>query len=212
MRRFALACVALLSFGVLAKKAAPAAPAASRARAAAPAASAAPAPSSAPAASGAPMGEPRGGPLAGPALEARTEEIASLLRCPVCQGLSVADSPATMARAMKVQVREKLAAGYDQDQILDDFERSYGEFVRLKPVLHGVNWLVWGGPVLALLLGGLMVVFTLRHARRAAVATESPGLPSREALPDDRRLAQAVLRVRELAYGWPGGIPPGSRS
>jgi len=47
---------------------------------------------------------------------------------------------------MKAEVRDKLAAGYDQEQILADFEHSYGEFVRLKPTLRGVNWLVWFGP------------------------------------------------------------------
>ncbi|MFL5370415.1 MAG: cytochrome c-type biogenesis protein CcmH, partial [Myxococcales bacterium] len=70
-----------------------------------------------------PMGRPAGTPLAGSQLDARTEEVAGLLRCPVCQGLSVADSPATMARNMKLEVRDKLAAGYDQEQILADFER-----------------------------------------------------------------------------------------
>src|SRR5207248_664527 len=91
-----------------------------------------------------------GGPqLSGPELDARTDEIGALLRCPVCQGLSVADSPATMARNMKAEVREKLAAGYDQERILADFERSYGEFVRLQPPMRGVNWLVWFGPVAA---------------------------------------------------------------
>ncbi len=81
----------------------------------------------------------------GEALLARTEDVAGLLRCPVCQGLSVADSPATMAVNMKAQVREMLAAGYDQEQILAYFEHSYGEFVRLQPPLRGVNWLVWLG-------------------------------------------------------------------
>ena len=64
------------------------------------------------------VGAPKGRPLAGDALTARTEDVASLLRCPVCQGLSVADSPATMAVNMKVEVRELLAKGYDQDQVL----------------------------------------------------------------------------------------------
>ena len=155
-------------------------------------------------------GPPRGPPLSGPALDARTESVASLLRCPVCQGLSVADSPATMARNMKAEVREKLAAGYEQDQILADFERSYGEFVRLEPTLHGVNWLVWIGPVAGLFIGALIVISTLRRSRAAGAAAEA--IPSRQTLPDDRRLAAAVLRVRELAHGWPNGLPPGSRS
>ncbi|HET9752492.1 MAG TPA: cytochrome c-type biogenesis protein [Myxococcales bacterium] len=159
---------------------------------------------------GSTLGAPRGQPLSGAALDARTEDVAGLLRCPVCQGLSVADSPATMARDMKAKVREELAAGYDKDQILEDFERSYGEFVRLQPTLHGVNWLVWLGPIAALLLGAVLIRRMLRTpaAGKAAAPAQAASAPSRDALPDDPRLAAAVLRVRELAYGWPGGIRP----
>ncbi|HET7786750.1 MAG TPA: cytochrome c-type biogenesis protein [Myxococcales bacterium] len=160
---------------------------------------------------GSTLGAPRGQPLSGAALDARTEDVAGLLRCPVCQGLSVADSPATMARDMKAKVREELAAGYDKEQILADFERSYGEFVRLQPTLHGVNWLVWLGPVAALLLGAFLIQRALRTSggAKAAAPAQAVSVPSRDALPDDPRLAAAVLRVRELAYGWPGGVRPG---
>jgi cytochrome c-type biogenesis protein CcmH len=159
------------------------------------------------------LGTPRGQPLSGAALDARTDDVAGLLRCPVCQGLSVADSPATMARDMKAKVREELAAGYDKEQILEDFERSYGEFVRLQPTLHGVNWLVWLGPIAALLLGGFLIQRALRTSggAKTAAPAQAVGVPSRDALPDDPRLAAAVLRVRELAYGWPGGVRPGQQ-
>ena len=162
----------------------------------------------------APIGAPAGTPISGSQLDARTEEVAGLLRCPVCQGLSVADSPATMARNMKLEVREKLAQGYDQEQILAHFERSYGEFVRLSPLLRGVNLLVWLGPLAVLLGGGAVVTWLLKRSRppagseRAAERAGASSLPSRDTLPDDARLAAAVRRVRELAYGWPGGIPP----
>jgi cytochrome c-type biogenesis protein CcmH len=157
------------------------------------------------------VGAPNGRPLAGEALAGRTEEVASLLRCPVCQGLSVADSPATMAVNMKAEVRELLARGYDQDQILAYFEHSYGEFVRLQPPLRGVNWLVWALPILGLATGGFFVVRALgarRGPTAAAPAADEP-VPGRGTLPDDPKLARQVRRVRELAYGWPGGEPPG---
>jgi cytochrome c-type biogenesis protein CcmH len=156
------------------------------------------------------VGPPRGRALAGAALDARTEDVAGLLRCPVCQGLSVADSPATMAVSMKGQVKELLAQGYDQEQILAYFENSYGEFVRLEPPLRGVNWLVWLGPLLALAVGGAIIMATLRARRRVPAGEAAAPLPGPGTLPDDPELARHVRRVRELAYGWPDGRPPGS--
>ena len=154
------------------------------------------------------VGPPKGQPLAGAPLDARTEEVGGLLRCPVCQGLSVAASPASMASNMKAEVRTLLAAGYTEDQVLAYFERSYGEFVRLQPQLRGVNWLVWLGPVAGLLAGGATVFLALRRSAAKAQAASSEALPTRDTLPDDEALRAAVLRVRELAYGWPGGVPP----
>jgi cytochrome c-type biogenesis protein CcmH len=159
------------------------------------------------------VGPPKGQALAGEALLSRTDDVAGLLRCPVCQGLSVADSPATMAVNMKAQVRDMLAAGYDQEQILAYFERSYGEFVRLQPPLRGVNWLVWLGPVLALAAGGFFVTRALSARGTAEPApAEADALPGAATLPDDPELARYVRRVRELAYGWPEGRPPGSEA
>jgi cytochrome c-type biogenesis protein CcmH len=105
------------------------------------------------------LGVPQGSPLSGAGLEQRTHEVASLLRCPVCQGMSVADSPSTVALDMKQKVRELLARGYTQEQILGYFEGSYGQFVRLKPT----NPVVWILPVVVLLVGAVLVVVTLRR-------------------------------------------------
>lgn len=158
------------------------------------------------------VGPPRGTPVAAAALETRAREVAALLRCPVCQGLSVADSPATMAMKMKAEVREMVAAGYDQDQILAYFERSYGEFVRLKPPLRGVNWLVWLAPALGLVLGLVVVAWALRAPGEAADkgAPSSASAAQADSPPDDPALVPYLLRVREMAYGWPGGVRPGS--
>jgi cytochrome c-type biogenesis protein CcmH len=162
------------------------------------------------------MDLPRGGPLSGTALDARTQEVGGLLRCPVCQGLSVADSPSLMARNMKAEVREQLAAGYDQEQILARFERSYGEFVRLEPRMRGANLVIWLGPLAALLGGAGFVAFWLRRSRgerQGAPSVEGNRVaPARDTLPEDATLAAAVRRVRELAYGWPGGVPPPPRA
>jgi len=158
-------------------------------------------------------GPPRAPRLTGAALEAEAKHIAAVLRCPVCQGLSVGDSPSAMATNMRQQIRELVAAGFDEDQILSYFEASYGEFVRLQPPLRGVNWLVWIAPGLGLLLGLGVVSWVLRGASTEtskAVAAAAPSVDVvPDPLPDDPALAKAVLRVRELAYGWPGGVRPG---
>jgi cytochrome c-type biogenesis protein CcmH len=114
-----------------------------------------------------------------------------------------------MAQNMKAEVRGLVARGYTEEQVLAYFERSYGEFVRLKPQLRGVNWLVWLGPLAGLLAGGAIVALTLRRSAAAQGALASPlDLPGRDTLPDDERLAAALRRVREMAYGWPGGKAP----
>lgn len=116
---------------------------------------------------------PLGPPLSGAALERATEEVSSLMRCPVCQGLSVADSPASSAVDLKAEVRRMLALGYSRDQVIAAFERSYGEFIRLEPKAEGFNWLVWLMPVLALAVGALVIFFRLRP-QRPAPPTSTP--------------------------------------
>jgi cytochrome c-type biogenesis protein CcmH len=114
---------------------------------------------------------------------------------------------------MRKEVRDLLLRGYDEEQILAYFEGAYGEFVRLEPKLVGVNWLVWLAPLAGLLAGGLLVGWTLRRTQPSPLAPESGSIEasdveSRERLPDDPALAEYVKRVREQAYGWPGGQQP----
>lgn len=120
------------------------------------------------------VGAPQGVPLTGQTLDRRTVEVSALLRCPVCQGLAVADSPAEMAVNMKHQVRDLLARGYTQEQILRYFEQSYGEFVLLKPKFEGFNRLVWLLPLGALLVGAAIVFVKLKNLERGAETTPPP--------------------------------------
>lgn len=115
------------------------------------------------------IGEPKGQPLTGEELDRVTHEVSSLMRCPVCQGLSVADSPTPSAVAMKEEVRQFLAAGYTQTQILTYFEQSYGEFIRLEPKPKGFNLLVWILPIAGLIAG---VVIIARRIKRPATAED----------------------------------------
>ncbi len=133
------------------------------------------------------LGSPAGPPLSGAALETLTEEVSSLMRCPVCQGLSVADSPTPLAAAMKNEVRDLLAAGYSREQVMEYFEQSYGEFIRLAPHARGFNLTVWLAP-LALLLVGAAMIFRRRRAREQAT--------TRAATETDPDLAAYRERVR----------------
>ena len=116
------------------------------------------------------VGAPQGTPLAGAQLFQRTSEVASLLRCPVCQGMSVDGSPSEMAVNMKGQVRELLSRGYTEEQILEYFELSYGQFVLLRPKFEGVTAAVWVIPIVALLAGIGITFFSLRKLSRKADA------------------------------------------
>lgn len=113
---------------------------------------------------------PQGTPLQGAELDRRTQAIASEIRCPVCQGLSIADSPSEMAVNMKAEVRDLVARGYTQEQINRHFERSYGQFVLLRPKFRGVNTLVWILPIAALAGGAFVVFLTLRKITKGATS------------------------------------------
>ena len=126
--------------------------------------------------------------MTGEALNRRSAEIAGLLRCPVCQGLSIADSPSEMAANMKGQVHELLSRGFTQEQILRYFELSYGQFVLLKPKFEGVNALVWILPVLALVVGAVIVVLKMRKLQAAPPPV----------VKTDEAVDPYVARVREL--------------
>jgi cytochrome c-type biogenesis protein CcmH len=140
------------------------------------------------------VGQPQGTPIAaGAQLEQRTNEVGGLLRCPVCQGMAVADSPAEMAVNMKGQVRELLERGYTEEQILRYFELSYGQFVLLRPKFEGMNRMVWLLPVIALILGSAIVFFKLRKLEAAPrTSNQQPATT-----PED----PYVARVRDLVGG-----------
>jgi cytochrome c-type biogenesis protein CcmH len=113
------------------------------------------------------LGAPEGRRLAGDELAERTHAVAALMRCPSCQGLSVADSHTAASAAMRAKVERLLALGYSEEQVLAYFEASFGEFIRLAPRPEGFNLVVWIAPIVALALGVVLVAWRLRSARNA---------------------------------------------
>jgi len=83
----------------------------------------------------------------------RVDRISAELRCPVCQGLSVADSPSETARSMRALVAQRVAEGRSDDEIRAEFVRSYGDWILLSPPLLSANGLVWLAPLLAIAFG-----------------------------------------------------------
>ncbi|MEZ5872427.1 MAG: cytochrome c-type biogenesis protein [Nitratireductor sp.] len=97
--------------------------------------------------------------LPDPALEARARTLSAELRCMVCQNQSIDDSDASLARDLRVLVRERLVAGDSNEEVLDYLVSRYGEFVLLKPRLSMRNVVLWGTPVALLVLAGLAFIF-----------------------------------------------------
>lgn len=103
--------------------------------------------------------------LADPAQEARAREISRDLRCLVCQGQTIDESTAPVAHALRKMVRERIAAGDSDQQVLDAVVARYGEYALLKPKFDAKNLALWLGPFLVLLLGGWGALGFVRTAR-----------------------------------------------
>jgi cytochrome c-type biogenesis protein CcmH len=130
------------------------------------------------------------------AVNKRAAEIAAKLRCPVCQGVAISDSPSGMATKMREQVRDLVAKGYSEEQIMSYFERSYGEFVRLEPPARGLNLVLWILPGLVL-AGGAWAVFRWASRPATAPAAGAAVPESRpEAAPVDPELSKYLDRIR----------------
>jgi cytochrome c-type biogenesis protein CcmH len=88
-----------------------------------------------------------------PLLEKRVLSLSTQLRCLVCQNQNLADSHADLAIDLKNQVREKLAAGESEQEVIDYLVERYGDFVLYKPRLNASTWLLWIGPFVLLAMG-----------------------------------------------------------
>ena len=109
--------------------------------------------------------------LSDPALEARAREVSKDLRCLVCRNESIDDSNAELARDLRILVRERITAGDSNAEVKQYLVDRYGEYVLLKPLTGGVNWLLWGaGPLMLLIALGIGV----GYLRKRQSGTETP--------------------------------------
>lgn len=95
--------------------------------------------------------------------EDRARAIGSRVKCPVCQGVAIADSPSETARAMMDVVEERIAEGWSDNQIIDYFSERYTDSIVIDPPFAGNTLLVWLLPLLAV-VAGVFMIFTRRKA------------------------------------------------
>ncbi len=109
-----------------------------------------------------------------PVKEARARELSKELRCMVCQNQSIDDSDAPLARDLRLLVRERIASGDSDSQVIDFLVARYGEFVLLKPRFNPHTVLLWLLPPLALMGGGIALwVYSRRRERAGGISQES---------------------------------------
>ncbi len=142
------------------------------------------------------------GPEPPRSLPERVRAVASTLRCPVCQNLSVADSPSPLAREMRATIGRELRAGRTPDQVRARFVDAYGEWILLAPPRRGLNLVAWIAPGI-LLIGGLVAaVVAIRRWTRQRVESGEPrgagtalrtGNAPDVVSPDDRRMLEHAL-------------------
>jgi len=119
--------------------------------------------------------------MADPAKEARARNLSRELRCMVCQNQSIDDSEAPLARDLRLLVRERIAAGDSDAQVVDFLVARYGEFVLLKPRFEPRTLLLWLVPPLVLVGGGAALWFNARRRGKGASKATVSLTPDEEA-------------------------------
>ena len=111
--------------------------------------------------------------LADPALESRARAISTGLRCLVCRNETIDDSDASLARDLRLLLRERLMAGDTDAQAVAFIVDRYGEYVLLKPTANGVNLILWlAGPAMLIMGAGVAALYLRR--RRTSAAPDAP--------------------------------------
>lgn len=129
----------------------------------------------------------------GDSADDRVERIGSLIKCPVCQGESIGDSPATMAVDMMALVEERVAAGVSDEAIVDELLGSFSGAVLLDPPASGSTLLLWLAPLAALAVGLVVIYWWKSHP------TEPDTAEPAVARPRNRKLLGGLLIIGGFA-------------
>ncbi|MGY0218982.1 cytochrome c-type biogenesis protein [Endozoicomonadaceae bacterium StTr2] len=118
------------------------------------------------------------------------------LRCPKCQNQSIADSDAPIATDLRREVHRMIQEGNSDDDIVNFMVKRYGDFVRYTPALTNRTWILWGGPLLLLLLGAFAIMRMVRKNQTAAVSDE-PEETTQEDKAARMQRAEQMLKERD---------------
>jgi cytochrome c-type biogenesis protein CcmH len=100
-----------------------------------------------------------------PVLEARLKAMSHELRCLVCQNQTLSDSNAPLAEDLRKEIRAQMREGKTDKEVIDYLVARYGDFVRYRPPVNNSTALLWFGPFLLLIIGGLVLYRVLKkHA------------------------------------------------
>lgn len=141
-------------------------------------------------------------------LDDRARGLEAQLRCPTCQGLSIADSPAQSAVQMRAIVREQLAAGAADDDVREFFVARYGRWILLDPPAAGADLALWLAPAVIVAAGAALVV---RRARSHEAVSPSRRWSVRAPLPTSRLATVMVTGAMALALVVPIAAAVGPR-
>lgn len=133
-------------------------------------------------------------------LDQRVHDVASQLKCLVCQGESVADSPATLSQQMREDIRQQLQSGKSEQEIIQYFVSRYGDRILLSPPSQGFTLLAWLVPI-ALMLGGTLLLFYVLwswHAQSSRGSLENDAAESEDLNESDMAYYQQQVE-QELA-------------
>ena len=110
-------------------------------------------------------------------LDQRVHGVASQLKCLVCQGESVADSPALLSQQMRSIIRQQLQSGKSEQEVIQYFQGRYGDRILLSPPPQGFTLLAWIVPIAILIGGAVLLFFILRRWQTTAKTTLRTGKP-----------------------------------
>jgi cytochrome c-type biogenesis protein CcmH len=119
--------------------------------------------------------------------------VARQLYCPVCENIPLDVCPTQACTQWRATIREKLAAGWTDQQVLDYFSAQYGERVLARPTARGLTALVWLIPPLVILAGGAIVWQFLRRSR----PKPQPAPPPSTAAPADEYTQRLEQELRK---------------